>query len=64
MRTNIVIDDQLMQEALNITGIKSKKEAVEQGLKILVQLHRQEAIKAFRGKLQWSDEPEVQVTPS
>ena len=37
MRTNIIIDDNLMQQTLQATGIKTKKEAVEQGLKLLLQ---------------------------
>ena len=53
MRTNIVIDDTLMQEALKATGLKTKKEAVELGLKTLVNLNRQAAIKALKGKLNW-----------
>lgn len=53
MRTNIVIDDDLMDEALKATGLKTKKEAVELGLRTLVQLKKQSSIKAFRGKLTW-----------
>ena len=53
MRTNIVIDDELMKEVLKLTGLKTKREAVEQGLKTLVRLKRQEQIRKFRGKLQW-----------
>ncbi len=53
MRTNIVIDDELMDEALKVTGVKTKKEAVELGLKTLIRLKQQETIKAFRGKLKW-----------
>jgi Arc/MetJ family transcription regulator len=59
MRTNIVIDDNLMNDALKVTGLKTKKEAVELGLKILVKLNQQEAIKAFRGKLTWDGDLEV-----
>ncbi len=54
MRTNIVIDDDLMDEALKLTGAKTKKEAVELGLRTLVQLKRQERIKTYKGKLQWT----------
>jgi Arc/MetJ family transcription regulator len=54
MRTNIEIDDKLMSDALKETGLKTKKEAVELGLKTLIRLKRQEQIKRFRGKLQWS----------
>ncbi len=53
MRTNIVIDDELMKQVLELTGLKTKREAVEQGLKALAQLKRQEKIRKFRGKLQW-----------
>jgi Arc/MetJ family transcription regulator len=53
MRTNIVIDDQLMDEALQASGLKTKKEAVELGLKLLIQQKKQSSIKGFKGKLQW-----------
>jgi len=53
MRTNIVIDDSLMDEALKLTGAKTKKEAVELGLRTLVQFKRQERIRRYKGKLQW-----------
>jgi Arc/MetJ family transcription regulator len=53
MRTNIVIDDELMKQVLKLTGLKTKREAVEQGLKSLVRLKQQEQIRKFRGKLQW-----------
>lgn len=53
MRTNIVIDDQLMQETLRVTGLKTKREAVELGLRTLLRLRRQEQIRRFRGKLDW-----------
>ncbi|MFA5670118.1 MAG: type II toxin-antitoxin system VapB family antitoxin [Balneolaceae bacterium] len=53
MRTNIVIDDVLMEEALKVSQLKTKKEAVEKGLKLLVQRKKQENIKNLRGKLHW-----------
>ena len=53
MRTNIVIDDRLMADALQVTGLKTKKEVVEMGLKTLIKLKQQEKIKAFKGKLKW-----------
>ena len=53
MRTNIEIDDNLMREVLNSTGLKTKREAVELGLKTLVRLKKQEKIKQYKGKLQW-----------
>lgn len=53
MRTNIVIDDSLMAEALQLTGLSTKREAVELALRTLVELRRQEKIRQFRGRLQW-----------
>jgi len=53
MRTNIVIDDELMNEAMTLSQIKTKKAVVETGLKLLVQIKKQEKIKSLRGKLKW-----------
>lgn len=53
MRTNIVIDDNLMNKALKATGLKTKREVVETGLRTLVALKRQAGIRRFRGKLGW-----------
>ncbi len=53
MRTNIVINDQLMNEAMKLTNLKTKKAVVEEGLKLLVQLKKQQRIKSLRGKLRW-----------
>ena len=53
MRTNIVIDDKLMDDALKATGLSTKKEAVEMGLKALIRLKKQEKIRKFKGKLSW-----------
>jgi Arc/MetJ family transcription regulator len=53
MRTNIVIDDELMARVLEVTGIKTKREAVEVALKTLLRLKAQEEILQYRGKLHW-----------
>jgi len=53
MRTNIVIDDDLMANALKMTGLRTKREAVELGLKTLIKLKQQEQIRQYRGKLSW-----------
>ncbi|MEA3639741.1 MAG: type II toxin-antitoxin system VapB family antitoxin [Lamprobacter sp.] len=53
MRTNIVIDDQLMERALIASGYQTKREAVEAGLRLLVRLKEQERIRAARGRLPW-----------
>jgi Arc/MetJ family transcription regulator len=53
MRTNIVIDDKLMRDTLRATGLKTKREAVELGLRTLLRLRQQAEIKRFRGRLNW-----------
>lgn len=53
MRTNIEIDEKLMNDALKLTGLKTKKDAVELGLKTLVRLQKQAEIKKYKGKLKW-----------
>lgn len=54
MRTNVVIDDDLMKSALKQSGLKTKKAVIEEGLRLLVEIKRQSNAKAFRGKLKWS----------
>jgi len=51
MRTNIVIDDRLMRETLRATGLKTKREAVDEALRTLLRLRKQACIRRLRGKL-------------
>jgi len=53
MRTNIVLDDDLVTEAMRRTGIKTKRAVVEEALRKLIRLKRQEEIRSLRGKLHW-----------
>jgi len=53
MRTNIVIDDKLMSVALKTSGLNTKKEVVEEALRLLVKVRNQNKLKKFRGKLRW-----------
>jgi Arc/MetJ family transcription regulator len=62
MRTNIVIDDKLMKETLRLTGLKTKREAVELGLRTVVRLRKQEEIRRFRGKLNWQGDLDAMRT--
>lgn len=62
MRTNIVIDDRLMTDAMAASGARTKREVVELGLKTLLQLRRQEGIRAFRGKLAWEGDLDAMRT--
>jgi Arc/MetJ family transcription regulator len=54
VRTNVVIDDQLMNNAQKLSGLRTKKDTIEAGLKLLVELKQQEKVKSFRGKLKWT----------
>jgi Arc/MetJ family transcription regulator len=58
MRTNIVIDDELMAAALDATGARTKREVVELGLGTLVRLREQANIRDYRGKLDWQEDLE------
>ena len=53
MRTNTEIEDKLMKDALRATGAKTKREAVELGLRTLVQLRAQEKARELKGKITW-----------
>lgn len=54
MRTNIVIDDKLMKQAIRASGAKSKREAVEYALKLVVRVaEQQRLLRETRGKLHW-----------
>jgi len=62
VRTNIVIDDRLMRETLRATGLKTKREAVEEGLRTLLRLSRQSELRRFRGKLPWKGDLDAMRT--
>ena len=53
MRTNIVLDEELVRHAQKLTGIKTKRELVHEALKVLINLRQQEQVRALRGKLSW-----------
>ncbi len=53
MRTNVVIDDKLMETALKLSGLQTKRDTIEAGLKLLVEFKRQAKVRNFRGKLKW-----------
>lgn len=59
MRTNIVIDDKLMADTLRATGLRTKREVVELGLKTLLQLRQQAELKKLRGKVDWQGDLEA-----
>lgn len=53
MRTNIVIDDKLMSLAFKTSGLNTKKEVVEEALRLLIKVKNQQKLKKLRGKLKW-----------
>jgi len=53
MRTNIDIDDRLMRQAMRSSGARTKRAAVEEGLRLLIQTKRQGSIRRLRGKVAW-----------
>ena len=53
MRTNIVLDDKLVERAQKLTGIKTKREVVQEALRTLILLREQAEIRNLRGKLKW-----------
>lgn len=59
MRTNIVINAKLMAAALKVSGARTKREAVELGLRTLLQLGRQAEVKRLRGKVKWQGDLEA-----
>ena len=59
MRTNIVIDDDLLEAAMKAGPFSTKKDAVEAGLRLLARQAAYREILALRGKLHWDDAPKV-----
>jgi Arc/MetJ family transcription regulator len=59
MRTNIEIDDRLMREVLRLTGLTTKREAVDFALRELVARHRQLGVLTLRGRVRWEGDLEV-----
>jgi Arc/MetJ family transcription regulator len=53
MRTNIMLDDKLVRRAQTLTGIKTKREVVQEALRTLILLREQTEIRKMRGKLLW-----------
>lgn len=53
MRTNIEIDDALIADAMKASGARTKRAAVEEGLRALIRLERQKGMLKLRGKINW-----------
>jgi Arc/MetJ family transcription regulator len=59
MRTIIEIDDKLMANTLRATGLRTKREAVDLGLRTLLRLRKQAALKRLRGGITWQGDLEA-----
>ena len=53
MRTNIVLDEALIEKAQELTGIKTKRAIVDEALRMLIRLHEQAEVRQLRGQLRW-----------
>ena len=53
MRTNIEIDDELMAEAQKVSGQATKRRTVEQALRLMIRLRRQQEVRAAFGEYRW-----------
>jgi Arc/MetJ family transcription regulator len=58
MRTNVVIDDKLMSRAMRTSGCRTKRSAIESGLRLLVQINSQKKLRGLRGKITWEGDLE------
>lgn len=53
MRTNVVIDDELMSRAMRSSGCRTKRSTIESGLRLLVQVSSQKKLRSLKGKITW-----------
>jgi len=60
VRTNVVVDRQLIAEALDLTGLKTKRAVIEEALRTLARLKRQERVRTLRGQLHWEGDLDEQ----
>jgi len=59
MRTNVVIDDRLMERAIRVSGCRTKRSAIESGLRLLVQVNSQKKLRDLKGKIAWDGDLEA-----
>ena len=56
MRTNVVLDDELIEEAKKISGLQTKKEVIHQALKIFIKYHQRKPLTDLEGKIEFQDD--------
>ena len=59
MRTNVVLDDKLVEEGMRLTGLTTKRAVIDEALRLLVRLKSQEEVRNLRGKLRWEGDLET-----
>ena len=59
MRTNVLIDDELMAKAKEVTGLQTKRAVIDEALRTLIRLRSQEKVRELRGKLHWEGDLDV-----
>jgi len=59
VRTNVVTDDELMERALRSSGCRTKRAAIESGLRLLVQVNSQKKLRSLKGKIDWEGDLEL-----
>jgi Arc/MetJ family transcription regulator len=59
MRTNVLIDDELMTKAKEVTGLQTKRAVIDEALRTLIRLKSQEKVRELRGKLHWEGDLDV-----
>jgi Arc/MetJ family transcription regulator len=62
MRTNIILDDDLIDEARKLTDLPTKKAVIDEALKTLIRVKKQERILSLRGKIRWSGDLDAMRT--
>ena len=53
MRTNVVLDDRLMSQAIRSSGCRTKRATIETGLRLLVQINSQKRLRGLKGRIKW-----------
>jgi hypothetical protein len=60
MQTSVMLENSLIERAKTLTGLKTKREVVEESLRLLIRLYEQEEVRSLRGKLHWEEHSSVE----
>lgn len=62
MRTNIVIDDKLIADAMKASGAPTKKAVVDEALRLMIRIKAQQELMSLRGKIRWEGDLDAMRT--